>query len=161
MKRRYGAERWRFSSYCMGLVCLLLALLLVGAACAKSEDEDDDESDNEEGNGNDLAKLMKGKSSAAKKKEKRSWSNGRRCLELALFDGLNECLAMEYVHVPVLHDNLLGEFQRASLASLKTSRLVPTELLTNIWTSDESSNSQKNHVFDSGTLFCFMPCYRS
>lgn len=43
MKRRYGAERWRFSSYCMGLVCLLLALLLVGAACAKSEDEDDDE----------------------------------------------------------------------------------------------------------------------
>lgn len=43
MKRRYVAERWRFSSYCMGLVCLLLALLLVGAACAKSEDEDDDE----------------------------------------------------------------------------------------------------------------------
>lgn len=43
MKLRYGAESRLSSSYCMGLVCLLLALLLIGAACAKSDDEGDDD----------------------------------------------------------------------------------------------------------------------
>ena len=74
----------------------------------KFDEEEDEEEEEETVSENELAKLMKGKTSTVKRKEKRSWQNGKRCLELALFDGKNECLAIEYSHIPILNDNLLG-----------------------------------------------------